>query len=290
MAFLKAAGIIGAACIVALGLFYGGKALIQNRSDNNPIGHESVKIEELSYFDGMDKIYGQVYLPADSSGCLPVVIFCHGFGSNGQWGEPYCKSLASNGFAAYAFDFRGGSPNSKSTGLKTEEMNIKTEIQDLELVFKRIRKENFCNGEIYLMGHSLGGLVSTLFASKEKKVAGLILMAPAFNAPEDARAQFPKAKDIPDTVEFMGMTLGNNYYKELYKLNPYKAASKFKGRVLLIQGNADKIVPVEYSDKAAGTFPNVKYKRIEGANHSFSGASRAKVIEIIKAWLSDNKL
>jgi pimeloyl-ACP methyl ester carboxylesterase len=285
----KKIGIAAGALAVAAGLFFGGKALMRNKSDKGVVtGENKWKVEELSYFDGLDKLYGKIYTPSEMKGPFTTVIFCHGISATGDWGSDICKSLASNGFAAYAFDFRGGSAFSRSSSLGTSEMSLKTEVDDLKKVIKKIAKEDFCNGKIVLMGHSLGGLTALQTAATERrKIDGLVLLAPAMNAPDDARKMYPKMKDIPDSTEFMAMEIGHDYFAVLHRLDPYKAAAKCKVKTLLIQGTEDKMVPKEYSDSLSKVLPAAEYKVIEGADHSFTGKFRGEMVSIAVDWIKN---
>ena len=71
-----------------------------------------VIIEELSYFDGLDKTDGKIYKPSDdTTGNRPLLIFSHGLGVNADFGAVYCETAASLGWYAYACigdaDFQG---------------------------------------------------------------------------------------------------------------------------------------------------------------------------------------
>ena len=77
-------------------------------------------------------IRGTEYRPI--GGNLPAAIVSHGFMANQDTVRHYARHLAEIGYAAYCFDFNGGSVmGSKSTG-KTTDMSVLTEVMDLEAV------------------------------------------------------------------------------------------------------------------------------------------------------------
>ena len=167
-------------------------------------------------------------------------------------------------------------------------MSVETERKDLETVVQRIRKEDFTDkGKVFLMGHSQGGLVAALVGSSfRREVAGMILIAPAFNLPDMGRERYPKVKDIADSTNFIAMVVGKRYFSDIRNLNPYKWLSRYDGDVLLIQGAADDIVPQSYADRAAEEFKNVDYKLLPGIGHTFNSSSARKQLHsLVGAYL-----
>lgn len=294
MSLKKWAGVtVGIAAAIAGGL-WGGMKYLQSQSPRQLMKNEEgdkVAVEELSFYDGEDKIYGKVYKSADSLRRSPVIVFCHGIGVNADYGERYCKDAVSQGFVAYSFDFRGGSPDCRSTGRGMTEMSVVTEKDDLDVVLKRLKRLRYVDkNKIFLMGHSQGGLVAAMEAAdKPSRIAGLILLAPAFNIPSDGLSRYPKARDIPDTTMLGIYPLGRVYYKDMRRLDPYKGLDKYKGDVLIIQGTADTAVPSEWAEKAAEAFPSATLKTIEGADHNFTGASSSQALAIINDYLSKHR-
>ena len=289
MGFKKKAAVSAATLAILAGALLGGIKYLQNQSPRQIVkteGKQPVAVEELSYFNGKDKIFGKIYKPADSLGRHPAVVFCHGLAVNGDFGDAFCREAAGMGYVAYTFDFRGGSEDSRSTGDMTR-MSILTQKADLETVLHRLRGEKFVDGNrIYLIGHSQGGLVASEAATeKHNGIAGMILLAPAFNIPDDGRARYPRLSDIRDTTYFGICTLGRLYYSDIHNLNPYKWLKKFKGDVLILQGTADTAVPQAYSEQAAEKFKNSTLEILEGGDHNFSGAYRKQALSLIRDYL-----
>lgn len=249
----------------------------------------NVNVQELSFYDGGEKIFGRLFLPdTENLSDEPTLIYVHGYGLNGDFGEGICKAVAEMGFPAYSFDFRGGGPESRSSGSMME-MSVETEIKDLEIVLDRIRKMPFADKkQIYLLGHSQGGLVATMAASrKHKEVAGLILMAPAFDIPKKGKELYRREADIPDTSKVGKYFVGRNYYSDIRSLKPYKEMKGYKKPVLIIHGDGDTVVNLQWSDVATQVLKDVRLEILEGCDHKFSGSGEKQAILLIKEFMRE---
>lgn len=130
--------------------------------------------------------------------------------------DNFAKYFVSNGIAAFCYTFCGGSSRDQS-GFETNKMTLYTEKEDLMAVMDELKScEGVDNDNIYLFGASQGGMISALVAEdKVSDISGLILLFPAFCIPDDWNAHFKNVKDIPETVEFWGMTLGRDFFEVL---------------------------------------------------------------------------
>ena len=103
--------------------------------------------------DGLT-IRGTEYRPGGSS--LPAAVVSHGFMANQSTVRHYASYLAEMGYAAYCFDFNGGSvAGSKSDG-KTTDMSVLTEALDLEAVIDHVLQLSYIDAGkgVLLMGCS----------------------------------------------------------------------------------------------------------------------------------------
>ena len=231
----------------------------------------SYTINELSLSrDGMS-IYGELYLPGTES-VMPIAILSHGFGATHSVMEGYAEVLAENGIAAYVYDFIGGSNSSRSDG-KTTEMSVLTEAADLSAVLDHfLTDERFDSENIFLMGESQGGFVSTYVAgTRPSDVAGLVALYPAYVLQDDARERTPDANNIPETMNLMGTTIGSIYNRDALSFDIYDVMENFTGKALIIHGTSDSIAPISYSERAVETMPDAQLIQIPGANHGFYG-------------------
>ena len=90
-------------------------------------GHEVISEELTCERNGLN-IYGVMYRP-DTQGRLPAVVLSHSSSLTHAAMAGYAEKLAAEGYAAYCFDFCGGSSESLSDGSE-EDMTVFTEVDD----------------------------------------------------------------------------------------------------------------------------------------------------------------
>jgi len=237
-----------------------------------------------------NQIYGLLYIPKDAGEKMPAVIFSHGFGGNHQVGAQYAEALARKGYVVYCFDFCGGSPGSRSDG-STLDMSVFTEQADLEAVIHMMQEQTFVDSNnIFLMGTSMGGAVSAITAAAhEEEIQGAILLYPAFVLVDDAQGRFDSVEDIPDSFCHVWMTVGHVFAENLLDYDIYEAISAYQKDVLLIHGDADDIVPLSYSERAAEVYDSARLEVLPGAGHGFSGEDARQAIDWILEYLNTHK-
>lgn len=227
-------------------------------------------------------IRGIEYRPEGEN--LPVAVVCHGFLMWRDTVRDYTRLLARLGYAAYCFDFCGGSVpgKGKSDGENTD-MSPMTEVEDLEAVIAYARSLPYTGDKLLLMGASQGGFVSSLAAARpENKVSKLVLFYPAFCIPDDARAgkmlfaQFDPL-NIPERINCGPIILGGCYPVSVIKMDIYQEIVKYEGPVLIVHGTKDMIVNVEYAKRAREAYAALSEDRvrlclIEDGEHGFKGA------------------
>lgn len=235
-------------------------------------------------------IRGTEYRPEGDN--LPAAICCHGFIVCQDRVRQYAKAFAEEGYAAYCFDFCGGSApgTSKSEG-KTTEMSVLTEIEDLEAVIRYVKNLPYINDTLILQGSSQGGFVAGLTAAKYKNlVEKLVLIYPALCIPDDARAGSMRAanfdpENIPEEFDCGPMRLGRCYAEAVNQMNAIEEVAKYKGPVLLIHGTEDDIVSIDYSKKVDQALENSKFVIIEGGVHGFALEHDKIAIEAIRKFI-----
>ncbi|QYR20269.1 alpha/beta hydrolase [Paenibacillus sp. sptzw28] len=234
------------------------------------------------------EIYGVSYMPKHVEKC-PVVIFSHGYnGSNADF-TMNSEYLVSNGVGAYCFDFCGGSVNSKS-GLKTTEMTLFTEKEDLCAVIDQVKRwDNIDADNIFLFGGSQGGLVSALAADERiDDVKGMLLLFPAFCIADDWNQRYPTLESIPDTHEMWGMTLGRTFFESIHGYDVFRHIGKFDKNILIFQGDQDEIATLDWSMRASKLYPYVKLEVFPGEGHGFSEAGNRRVAEMTCEFVKVN--
>lgn len=201
--------LLAAAAVLALlaGCGQGGTGGTPGPTPDPTPTPEPVRVEELWLESGGKKIYGKMYLPGEEKDSYPAVILSHGFNSSSVLNEGYAESFAKEGYAAYIFDFCGGSPSTKSDG-ETTQMSVFTEYQNLSDVMDQIKALDCVDAsQLFLFGLSQGGFVSAYTAAQRPDdVKGLILFYPAFVLQETYFEQYDSVEAIPDEdFESMGV-------------------------------------------------------------------------------------
>lgn len=224
--------------------------------------------------DGLT-IRGTEYRPEGEN--IPIAIVSHGFMANRNSVREYTQLLAGKGYAAYCFDFCGGSVRGGKSDGKTTEMSVLTEVKDLEAVIRYTRSLPYTSNRLLLMGASQGGMVSALTAAKaENDVDRLVLFYPAFCIPDDARAgkmMFAKfdPNNIPQRINCGPMKLGRCYPADVIGMDLFREIQSYKGPVLIVHGTDDRIVSIDYAQKAQAAYGDAcTLKIIPSAGHGFS--------------------
>ncbi len=218
----------------------------------------------------------------------PLMIVLHGFTSAKDRSHTVaaCEAMREAGFATLRFDLYGHG----ESGGEFRAHTIPKWISNTLAVLDYARGLDFVT-ELWLSGHSQGGLTAALVAGKvPEQVKGLILRAPAFMIPSSARAgdllgfRFDPAR-IPPTLSLpQGLCLDESYLRTAQGIRVEEAIDAFPGPVLLLQGEADEIVPPEEARAAARRYRNCRLEIIPGETHHFNRAT-AQMQALIRAWL-----
>lgn len=233
--------------------------------------------------DGLT-IKGTVFLPDGKTDC-PIAIISHGFMANQMFSQIHAQNLAKMGYAAFCFDFCGGTLVGSSDGDSTD-MSVLTETEDLKAVIEFAKEQSYTDeNELVLLGCSQGGFVSAIVAAEMKEeVDALILLYPALCIPDDARSgemMFAKfdPQNVPETFWCGPMKLGRRYVTDVIEMDPYEIINQYAGKVLIIYGNQDKIVDISYVQRAVEVYTQagaeVELKIIDKGGHMFFRPSHA---------------
>ena len=166
-------------------------------------------------------------------------------------------------------------------------MSILDEQSDLCAIVNYFRRQPYVDSDrIMLIGESQGGLVSVLTAAQmNKEVSELVLIYPALCIPNNWNSRYSKLEDIPDTTRLWNVPMGRRFFEELHGMDAFRTMKKFQKPVLIIQGDADQVVSMEDSRRAAKTYKNASLHVIPGAGHGFKPKERQEAIEQIKSFI-----
>ena len=231
--------------------------------------------QEIWVQNGDNRIYGVAYVP-NTDKKVPLVIFSHELGNDHTSGVRYAERLAEAGYAAYVFDFCGGTVGGNRSDGSNKEMSILTEASDLEAVLAAAKTWDFVTPDkIVLLGGSMGGLVTTVVGSTHQdEIAGMILMYPALSAKDDSGAeQYQTEDEIPEDVSLFGgwIHVGKNYITDLWTMDFNQLLSSYQGHMLLLHSDKDSTVPLSYSEEAKKIIPDCEFYVIKDGGHEFFG-------------------
>jgi len=221
-----------------------------------------------------------------------AVLVIHGFAS-GTWAHEYLVNYLNydSHLDVYTFTL----PGHDQAQLK------QVKYQDWVLTCtKEIEKLREKYQQIYVVGHSMGGVLATYMASKYPEVKKLVLLAPAFyylNLDQNKKdlmkvlKRETKLQDEPyatamDKLFKVAPTMVIQFIK---LINKYKnTASAVTCETLIIYGEADELVPLKSVEYAYTTIPAAKKYlfKIKDARHNMLiGDKKEEVSEKIRIFL-----
>ncbi|WP_051688671.1 alpha/beta hydrolase family protein [Butyrivibrio sp. AE2032] len=231
--------------------------------------------------DNGKMIRGVIVRPDGDGEKYPAAIFSHGFGSNYSELIHHGTGYAENGIVCVFFDFCGGGEESTSDGTMLE-MTVLTEADDLEAVMDTVLELPYVDRDaLYLQGESQGGFVSAIVGDRRKEdVKGLLLWYPAFVIPDDSKERFKAG-----ITNVFGHELSDAYDKVAKDIDVNILQRNFGKPVLLIHGDKDDVVPIEYSRTAAANYGYATLREIQGAGHGFNGQDSDDAREMSIAFI-----
>jgi len=132
--------------------------------------------------DGLGLV-GRSWLPAETP--RGTVLVVHGLKDHSARYAELAGVLLERSFAVYAIDLRG---HGRSEGPRAWVERFDLYLQDLDLVVAEVRRRQ-PTGPLFLLGHSMGGAISTLYALEHPAgVSGLVLSAAALRRPRSVSA------------------------------------------------------------------------------------------------------
>ena len=130
--------------------------------------------------------------------------------------------------------------------------------------------------DIYLCGHSQGGLLTMLVGGMFRDVfKSIIPVSPAWMIPEITRegkilSESFDPMNIPETVPSYAGPLSGDYIRVAQTIHVEDEINRYDGPVLIIHGDEDEAVPYSYGVKAAELYKNAKLVTVPGDDHCFN--------------------
>lgn len=250
--------------------------------------------------DGLT-LRGDIYKPEDKDR-FPILILFHGFmGTRGKADEKdntfttLTDAVVKSGVGVVKFDFDG---HGDSDG-DFRDMNVYSEVLDAAKIIDYVRALPFCT-DIYIAGHSQGALVGGMMAGFYREfVSKLVLLSPAATIKDDALhgTCFGTPYDTEHVPEFIPQTnvhgehfeAGGLYFRIARTLPIYETTSMFRGKTLIIHGDADPVAGVIGARRYVECMHNVELQLVEGEGHGLCDRPdtwEKRVIEPVVAFLN----
>ena len=220
--------------------------------------------------DGI-KLHVKLEKPQNTEKC-PLAIVIHGFTGHMEERHIVEVSQAMNemGIATLRVEMYG---HGKSEG-RFEDHTLYKWVTGALAVVDYAKTLDFVDG-LYLCGHSQGGLLTMLVAGmKRDDFKAIIPLAPAWMIPDGARqgnlvGQSFDPEHIPDMIEFGGLKLNGNYIRVAQTIHVEDEIQRYTSPVLIVQGDADEAVPLQYGRRAAELYANAKLVIVPGDTHCY---------------------
>lgn len=233
-----------------------------------------MKTEKVSFESEGYKISGVLHLPEREN--PPCVVASHGLLSSKD-SEKYIalgERISREGMAMLRFDFRG---MGESEGGE-EDNTISKKISDLSAAVDFIRNYPGLGERIGLIGSSLGGFVSLIKASIDKRVKATAVWATPIHLDDLGTKKQEEDYPLPPDA----------FFEDLPKHRLVPLLHKVYN-CLVIHGEEDELVPL---DQALGIFYNLGVPKelhvIGGADHRLTDpAHRQRAIELSVGWFKE---
>ncbi|MCL2326547.1 MAG: alpha/beta fold hydrolase [Proteobacteria bacterium] len=273
-------------------------------------------------------LQGRLVKPQSTQPAVPLIILVqgsgpHGFdetvGPNRVFGQ-LAFGLAKRGIATLRYDKRTHAYPAKMAALPNITVDDEY-VQDV-LAATALAKSLEGIGEVYILGHSQGGMLAPMFLAQGASAAGMILLAGVprslLDALIDQNADAYKAYVAAGQTDLAELSRANQdrwnqeaialramsaeeakqagtvytmpaYY--LYTLEQYNAIDtikELKKPIFILQGSADQQVYADkdykmYVDALSGE-PYAEFKLYDGLNHLFMPSSATNLVEALQEY------
>ncbi len=244
-----------------------------------------------SFTSGIEgnRIFGIFELP-ESGDSFPVVVTLHGFTGEhivSTFKYPrLSRRLVESGVATVRFDFRG---SGDSEG-EFCDMSPLTELRDALEIVALVKEKSCFNGKLALIGYSMGGMVASLLAGREREFDAVLLWSPVimngefFSREEYSFSSDEKYKDI------LGLKLGHGFQKDGLSVDAAAELANYRGPLMIIHGSEDESVPYEPVLRYARD-RGIVFHTVKGANHKYQRLDWIEeLFEVSEGFLCDRLL
>ena len=267
--------------------------------------------KEFSVGQGEWRLPGTLTVPSGAGGPWPSVVLVHGSGPNDRdetiaANKPFrdlAWGLATEGIAVLRYEKRTKEYAARYMKNGVGKLTVQEETIDdvLSAVAQLRAADGFDAKRVFVLGHSLGGMVAPRIGRADARIAGLIIMAGSTRPLEDVMVEQiryllslqgkPSAEEEAKLAEFesgaakvkkltvadassSSVLLGAPpaYWLDLHQHNPLSIAKGIKQPLLILQGERDyQVTQVDFSRwrDALGAQPRVTFRLYPKLNHLF---------------------
>ena len=217
---------------------------------------------------------------AGTEGSRHIAVLGHGVTGNKD--RPFvvalAEGLAAAGIHTLRFSFSG---NGASEG-RFADATISKEVEDLGAVLSALDGYSVC-----YVGHSMGGAVGVLRASRDERIRLLVSLAGMVHTHAFAEREF--GEEVPDEGcmwEEPDCPLSQAYMDDMAQIDTVvRRGAEIVVPWLLVHGSEDDVVPIDDShDILARASNNAELVVIDGADHVFSEHAQVMVEKVV-GWL-----
>ena len=239
--------------------------------------------------------------PGKHQGPLTVVLMLHGTASNrDEVGNIFARqaaNLTEVGIASLRIDFAGCGNSDRSQ----REYTVSSQLADAQEATSWLVENPLVDDErVFILGFSQGGMMATVLAETDKRIAGLILWSSGTIQVDDETS--PYAESFLGAVDeaeidlgFTRFTFSRTWWDEFRSLKLDLTISRFRRPLLMIAGATDPTIDRTQSLallNAAGS-ADITYRMIPGADHIFNVLRveedlSSEVIGVTTRWLTEH--
>ena len=293
-----------------------------------------MKAEKIIINEGTKYPLNGMFTLPKASGPVPGVVFVHGSGSSNMDEKvgkltPFrdlAEGLAKHGIASVRYDKRSFAHGRKLLRDKGSSLTVKEEtIEDAVLATELLRKDKRIDPEnIFIIGHSMGGMLAPRIDAEGGDYRGLVLMAgtprkleevmlgqtraiaeelPAFLRPllkkqtEKLQRTFDGMYDLTDAQAQKKKVAGGTtvyYFKEMGEHPAENYLRELEKPLLILQGEKDVQVKPDIDFAAYRELlkakTNVTFRLYEGLNHAFVPAVCGKISKATKEFSKEQHI
>jgi dienelactone hydrolase len=228
-------------------------------------------------------------IPQSKEPC-PVVLIAHGHGGskteNGGF-DVLAAELARQGIASLRMDFAGCGDNTEDFTQANRLAFMLDDVAACKEYLKTVPEADL--SRLGILGYSMGGRIAVVAAGRDPDYKAVALWSPAalpgtedlyafmqLSGEDDFRALYDtaKAEGAATYANIFGavQTLGVGWFDDMTQINPQTEFSKFSGKLLLITGSEDTIIPRDHALQITTVSPGaqeIQREEIQGADHGY---------------------